>query len=111
MNLSTEKKIMDLETCGCQGGGGGGGSGMDWEFGLNRCRLLPLEWISNEILLYSTRTYVLSLMMDHDNRREKSVCMCDWVTFLYSIILTQHCKRAIMEKNKNHYYIYIYIYI
>ena len=23
MNLSTEKKIMDLETCGCQGGGWG----------------------------------------------------------------------------------------
>ena len=52
MNLSTEKKTMDLEnkTCGCQGGG----SGMDWEFGVNRYKLLPLEWISNEILLYST---------------------------------------------------------
>ena len=32
---------------------GGGGSGMDWEFGVNRCKLLPLQWISNEILLYS----------------------------------------------------------
>ena len=37
------------ETCGCQGGMGG--SGMEWELGVNRCRLLPLEWISNEILL------------------------------------------------------------
>ena len=27
---------------------------MDWEFGVNRCKLLPLEWINNEILLYST---------------------------------------------------------
>ena len=27
----------------------GGGNGMDWEFGVNRCKLLPLEWISNEI--------------------------------------------------------------
>ena len=33
---------------------GGRGSGMDWELGVNRCRLLPLEWISNEILLCST---------------------------------------------------------
>ena len=24
---------------------GKGGSGMDWEFGVNRCKLLPLEWI------------------------------------------------------------------
>ena len=30
------------QTCGCQGGGGG--NGMDWESGVNRCRLLPLEW-------------------------------------------------------------------
>jgi len=42
------------QTCGCQGGGGG--SGMDWEFGVNRRKLLPLEWVSNEILLYSTGT-------------------------------------------------------
>ena len=40
------------QTCGCQGSGGG--SGMDWESGVNRCKLLHLEWISNEILLYST---------------------------------------------------------
>ena len=39
------------QTCGCQEGGRG--SGMDWESGVNRCKLLPLEWISNEILLYS----------------------------------------------------------
>ena len=43
-------------TCGCQGGWGG--SGVDWEFGVNRCKLMPLEWISNEILLYSTGNYI-----------------------------------------------------
>ena len=26
---------------------GGGGSGVDWELGVNRCTLLPLECISN----------------------------------------------------------------
>ena len=30
------------QTCGCRGGG----SGMDWESGINRHKLLPLEWIS-----------------------------------------------------------------
>lgn len=39
------------QMCGWQGGGGG--SGMDWESGVNRCKLLYLEWISNEMLLYS----------------------------------------------------------
>jgi len=53
MNLSTEKKIMDLWLPG-----GRGGSGMDGELGVNRCILLPLEWISNENLLCSTGNYV-----------------------------------------------------
>ena len=45
---------------------GGGGSGMDWESGVNRCALLHLEWISNEILLYSTGNYIQSLLMEND---------------------------------------------
>ena len=34
---------------------------------------------------------------------EKRICMYDWVTLLYNRKLTEHCKPAIMEKNKNHY--------
>ena len=30
----------------------------DWEFGVNSCKLLPLEWISNEILLCSPGNYI-----------------------------------------------------
>ena len=56
MNLSTEKKIMDLENRLVVAKGVG--SGMDWVLGVNRCRLLPLEWISNEILLCSNGNYV-----------------------------------------------------
>ena len=44
------------QTCGCQMGGGG--SRMDWESWVNRYKLLHLEWISNEILLYSTGNYI-----------------------------------------------------
>ena len=65
MNLSTEKKQTHghgEQTCVCRGGG----SGMDWEFEISRCQLLHLEWISNEILLYSTGNYILSLVMEHD---------------------------------------------
>ena len=37
--------------------------------------------------------------------REKSMytCICNWVTLLCSRKLTEHCRPAIMEKNKNHY--------
>ena len=32
---------------------------MDWEFiEVSSCKLLYLEWLSNEILLYSTENYV-----------------------------------------------------
>ena len=55
-----ENHGLGEQTCGCHGGGGRRGSGMDWEFGVSRCKLLPLEWISNEILLYSTGNYISS---------------------------------------------------
>ena len=34
--------------------GEGGGSGMDGEFEVSRCKLSHLEWLSSEVLLYST---------------------------------------------------------
>ena len=54
MNLSTEKKIMDLENKLVFALGGGGGRGRNQELGVNRYKLLTLEWIGNEILLCST---------------------------------------------------------
>ena len=75
MNLSTGKKLMDLEAWiySCQGEGGG--SGMDWELGVDRCRLLPLEWMSNEMLLWSAGNSVWSLVVEHDNVRKQNVYM------------------------------------
>ena len=68
-----ENHGLGEQTCCCQEEGGG--SGMDWESGVNRGKLLHLEWISNEILLYSTGNYIQSLMMEHDNVRKKNVDM------------------------------------
>ena len=39
---------------------GGGGSGVGWAFGISSCKLLHLEWISDEVLLYSTGNYTIS---------------------------------------------------
>ena len=38
---------------------------MDGEFGVGGCKLLRLEWISNEVLLYSTG---ISLVIEHDRK-------------------------------------------
>ena len=34
------------------------GTGMKGEFGVSRCRLAYIEWISYMVLLYSTRSYI-----------------------------------------------------
>ena len=41
---------------------------MDGEFGVSRCKLLYLKWISNGVLLYSTGNYVQYLGLEHDGR-------------------------------------------
>jgi len=48
--------------------GDGGGSRMDGELGVGRCKLLHLEWISNEVLLYSTGDYIQSLAIEHEKK-------------------------------------------
>ena len=58
MKLSTENKIMDMENRLVVAKGEGEGVGWIGNLGFHRCKLLPLEWISNEILLYSTRNYI-----------------------------------------------------
>ena len=66
MNLSTEQKETHRhreQTCGCQGGGGG--NGMD---GVSRCKLFHLEWISNEVPLYSKGNSIQSFVIKQDRR-------------------------------------------
>ena len=60
MNLYTEKEMHDLENrlMIAKVGVEGAGRGMDWESAVNRYKLLHLEWIINEILLYSTGNYI-----------------------------------------------------
>ena len=52
MNLSTKEKQTQRhreQTCGCQGGRAEGG--MDWEFGVSRCKILYIGWINSKVLL------------------------------------------------------------
>ena len=58
MNVSTEKKIIDLENRLVAAQGGEGGSERDQEPGDIRSKLLLLEWIYNEILLCSIENYI-----------------------------------------------------
>ena len=42
---------------------------MDEEFGVGRCNLFHLEWISDEVLLDSTGNYIQSPGIEHDGRQ------------------------------------------
>ena len=67
-NLSTKQKLTDIQSRLVVATGERGGSGMDWEFGISRCKLLHLEWINNEVLQYIVGNYIQSPGIDHDGR-------------------------------------------
>ena len=53
------------------------GRGVDWKFGISRCKLLYVEWMNNKDLLHSTQNYsqypVLNIM---EKNMKKNVYIC-----------------------------------
>lgn len=58
--LQKRNRLIDTENILVVATGEGSGSEMDWEFGVSRCKLLHLEWISSKVLLYSTGNSIQS---------------------------------------------------
>ena len=58
INLSTEKKLRDLENRLVVAKQEVEGVGRTGESEVTRCKLLHLEWINNEILPYSTGNHI-----------------------------------------------------
>ena len=52
---------------GCQQGVGGGG-GIDWEFGVSRCKLVYIGWINIKVLLFSTGNYIQYPVTNHNGK-------------------------------------------
>ena len=71
-----ENHGLGEEFCGCQGGCGD--SGTDWELGVYRCKLLPLEWISMRpccVELGNIFSHLWWSMLMWENRMY--ACMCN----------------------------------
>ena len=47
------------------------GGGMDWEFGVSRYTLLPIEWLGNKVFLYTTGNYIHYPGIDHNGKEYK----------------------------------------
>ena len=59
-----QKQTHRDQICGCQGEEGGGRS--NWEFEVNRCKLLYIEWIKNKVLLYSIGNHTQYAVINQD---------------------------------------------
>ena len=55
------------------------GDGKDWEFGISRCKLLHIEWVSNKVLLYSKRNYIQYPVINHNGKEYEKESMCIYI--------------------------------
>ena len=87
MNLATKQKQTHRhreQTCGCRGRGEGRG-GMNWGFGISRCKLLYIEWINNKVLLNSTGDYIQYPVINHNGKEyEKEYMSVRMYKYIYS---------------------------
>ena len=42
--------------------------GLDWEFGVGRCKLLHLECINSRVLMYHTGNYIQYPVINHNGK-------------------------------------------
>ena len=70
------------------------GGGMDWEFEISRCKLVYIEWINNNILLYSTGNYIQYPVINHNGKEYEKQIHAQQNHFAVQQKLTQHCKAA-----------------
>ena len=72
-----------------------GRGGMNWAFGVSRCKLLQIGWINNNDVLTSTGTYIQYPVINHDGKEYEKECMYTYKhIYMYNI----------------HKYIYMYTY-
>ena len=58
--------------------GEGVGGGMDWDFGVSRCKLVYIEWINSKVLAQGTRFNILQFNNGKEYLKE-CVCMCIYI--------------------------------
>ena len=73
MNLSTKHNQTHRQLVVAREAGGGG---MDWEFGISRCKLLYIGWINNKVLLYSTGNYIQYPVINYNGKEYEKECIC-----------------------------------
>ena len=95
MNISTKQKQTDIENRCVVVKEEGRGGGMDWEFGISRCKLLYTGYINNKVLQYSTGNYIQYPVINHNGKE-----------YIYIICITESlCCTAEINNIVNQLYI------
>ena len=66
--LQNRNRLTDIEIRLVVAKWEGGRRGMDWEFGVVRCKLLHLEWTNNKVLLYNTEKFIQSAWINYNGK-------------------------------------------
>ena len=80
----TETDSTDIENRIVVARGECSGEGMEWEFGISRCKLLRIGWINNKVLLYNTGNYNQYPGINHNGKEniyKKNVYTCIMESF------------------------------
>ena len=96
--LQNRNRLIDVENrvVVAKGEGGRERDGL----GVCRCKLLHIEWINNKVLMYIRGNYIEYLVLNHNGNThththiyifiyiyiyiKDCLCVCNWVTMLYS---------------------------
>ena len=76
------------------------GGRMDWEFGISRCKLVYLEWINNNVLLYRTGNYIQYPVINHNGKEYIHTHIYIYIKLIHFAVeqkLTQHCKSTVLQ--------------
>ena len=70
MNISAKRNThrQRKQICGCHRGGNGGG--IDWEFGISRCKLLYIEWLNKSNCIAQVTTIQYPVINDNGKEYE-----------------------------------------
>ena len=78
-----------------------GRGGMDWKFGVSRCKLvlIYIEWINNKVLIYSTGNYIQYPMINHNGKelKKKNVYV-----YIYIISSVQFHRSVVSDSLRPH---------
>ena len=48
---------------------------MEWEFGINKYKLVYIEWINNQVLLNSTGNYIQCPAINYNGKKNIKMCV------------------------------------